>query len=157
MPAASFIDTPLSFFSIPLIWLAAQAPARMRVNAINGKVGYNNLAPRKNIERLEKDPNTDKEFLNRIIRLEGAHQNGLEAFPLWAVAVIAGNVGGMENRTLNICSALYVAGRFLYIYVYLNQKTRAQSIMRTGVWALTTAIPLYVLVHSAIIRRRWTY
>ncbi|KZV92943.1 hypothetical protein EXIGLDRAFT_717792 [Exidia glandulosa HHB12029] len=156
MSVAAFINTPLSYFSIPIIWLSAFFLVRMRVDLVEAKIGWDYLvgAP-ENLERLKKD-SADKEFVNRVLHIERAHQNTLEAFPLWAVAVIVGNAAGMSNRTLNICSALYVGGRFLYVYLFINQKTFKQSRTRSLSWALTTLIPLYVLFHSAIIRSRWT-
>lgn len=32
------------------------------------------VTPRRNIERLQKDPTVDKVFLDRIVKLDGAHQ-----------------------------------------------------------------------------------
>ncbi|KZV97390.1 hypothetical protein EXIGLDRAFT_642316 [Exidia glandulosa HHB12029] len=156
MPATTLdlLDVPLSLFSIPVVWMVGFAPTRLRVKMFRDTIGWNNLEPRTNLERLEKDPKVDKAFLLRLVRLEGAHQNGLEALPLWASAVIAGNMVGMNNRTLNIYSALFVGGRVLFNYIYVAQKTKAHSYVRCVVWATTTGISLYMLVQSALIRLR---
>ncbi|KZV97375.1 hypothetical protein EXIGLDRAFT_731075 [Exidia glandulosa HHB12029] len=150
----ALLDAPLSLFSIPIVWIAQFIPMHMRVRAFKAKMGWNNLEPRRNIERLENDPKVDKAFLQRVVRLDGAHQNGLEAFPLWAAAVIVGNMAGMDNRTLNVCSALFVGGRVLFTYLYVKQKTVVQSYVRSIVWTATTVISLYMLTHSAMLRFR---
>jgi uncharacterized MAPEG superfamily protein len=73
-----------------------------------------------------------------IIRAEGAQQNGFENVGLFASAVVAGNIAGLDNRTLNILSSGYLASRAVYNYIYINNKTEAAGechFLKSSKWA----------------------
>jgi hypothetical protein len=48
------LDSPLAFYSIPVAWVTAFYPAALRTVAIKNLGGFNNVAPRQNLARLEK-------------------------------------------------------------------------------------------------------
>jgi len=78
--------------------------------------------------------------------MQGAHENAAEINPFWIGAVLAGNLAGMDNRTLNIATFAFVALRLTYNYVYINQKSRQDSFIRTFVWLAGMAIPMTLFV-----------
>ncbi|KAJ7452121.1 hypothetical protein B0H11DRAFT_2246077 [Mycena galericulata] len=120
------LSTPLSLYSIPAVWLTAFLPTIL----IEQVKGYNNLAPRQSTGRVAADKNLPSEVAARILRMDGAHLNGYENFPIWIAAVLAGNMAGLDNYTLNVVSLMYIGGRITYNYIYFNQATEFQSWVR---------------------------
>ena len=66
-------------------------------------------------------------------RAYGAHMNSLEAFPIFAAAVLVAVQGGMAGWVLNLLAGLWLLLRCGYIYAYLKDMPRERSIL----WALT--------------------
>ncbi|KAJ7449411.1 hypothetical protein B0H11DRAFT_1816716 [Mycena galericulata] len=147
--SSGFRHDALSFYSLPAAWLTAFFPVVLKTVAIQRTKGYNNVAPRGNIQRISGDKAIPPELAARIARMEGAHLNGYENFPLWATAVLAGNFAGVDNYTLNIISIAYVCGRILYNFIYINQSTRLHSSLRTLTWFSVSALPIYLLFAAA--------
>jgi uncharacterized MAPEG superfamily protein len=58
---------------------------------------------------------------------------------------IAGNVAKMDVKELNLCAAEYLAARVVYTTLYMTVKSEAASYLRTGAYAWSVGIPLYVL------------
>ncbi|KAJ7474119.1 hypothetical protein FB451DRAFT_1247918 [Mycena latifolia] len=145
----SLLSSALSLYSIPAVWVTAFVPVMLKSAAITKVKGYNNVQPRGNTSRVTADKAIPEAVSARIERMEGAHLNGNENLPIWFAAVLAANFAGLDNYTLNVVSIAYVCGRVLYNYIYINQKTRAQSIMRTIVFFSTLSLPMYLLFASA--------
>ncbi|KAJ7088374.1 hypothetical protein B0H15DRAFT_289361 [Mycena belliarum] len=143
------LSSPLSLYSIPAVWATAFIPVMLKSAAINKLKGYNNVQPRGNTSRVATDKAIPAAASARIERMEGAHMNGNENFPIWVAAVLAGNFAGLDNRTLNSVSIAYVCGRTLYDYIYINQTTRLQSLARSLVFFGTLSLPLYLLFAAA--------
>lgn len=72
----------------------------------------------------------------RVLRLSSASENGLENIGLFAAAVVAGNVAGLANETLNRLSMSYVAARVLYTVLYANNTTPTTAWARSAVFWL---------------------
>ncbi|TFK34517.1 hypothetical protein BDQ12DRAFT_726909 [Crucibulum laeve] len=150
------LSTPLSLYSIPVMWFLAYYPSFLKGATIQGIAGLNKLFhsvdPRGNVARLsEKKINPD--VVARIKRMEGAHFNGVESFPLWSLAVLVGNYAGLDNQTLNIVSSLYLFSRVVYNQIYINQTTEKQGSFRSIVWATGLTLPFYLLIKAANIVR----
>ncbi|KAK7008041.1 hypothetical protein R3P38DRAFT_2792137 [Favolaschia claudopus] len=164
---SALLSSPLSLYSIPVVWLTAYVPVALKGRAVMQDSGrrdwqskdvqqvgglrfvLGSVQPRSNVGRVAGDDKIPRDVAARIERMEGAHLNGLENFPIWAIAVLAGNFAGLDNYTMNIASITYILGRSLYNYIYINQKTRVQSSMRTLVWASSLMFPMYLLVAAA--------
>jgi len=93
--------------------------------------------------------NISQDVAARIQRMEGAHLNGNEAFPLWVAAILAGNYAGLENHWLNTMSASYIVVRILYNQVYINHEKPSTSWIRTLIFSVGLSIPLRILVKAA--------
>lgn len=61
----------------------------------------------------------------KIIRAEGAQQNGFENIGLFAAAVVIGNVAKLNNSTLNTLSGCYLLSRLAYNVLYITNTTDA--------------------------------
>ncbi|KAJ7153547.1 hypothetical protein C8R43DRAFT_1002468 [Mycena crocata] len=143
------LSTPLSLYSIPAVWLTAFLPVTMKTMLIQKVKGYNNLEPRATTSRIGTDKGLPPAIAARILRMEGAHLNGYENFPIWVAAVLAGNIAGLDSYTLNVVSLFYIAGRITYNYIYFNQATEFQSWVRSGVYFSTLSLPMYIIFKSA--------
>ena len=69
-------------------------------------------------------------------RAYGAHLNGLEAFPLFAVGVIAATLRGVPQSWLDAAAGSWLLARLLYTVVYLADFAR----IRPTLWALSVLI-----------------
>ncbi|KZV97393.1 hypothetical protein EXIGLDRAFT_764515 [Exidia glandulosa HHB12029] len=146
----ALLNTPgLSLYAIPAAWISAFIPFFQRTQMLKNlkHMHYDNVVPRTNADTLRRDPALPKEFVATCAKLEGAHQNGLETFPLFVAAALAGNVAGLETRTLNIASISFVLARLAYNYAYVTAKTDGQGVARSLAW-MTSQVCFYVLVKS---------
>jgi uncharacterized MAPEG superfamily protein len=69
-------------------------------------------------------------------RAYGAHLNGLEAFPLFAVAVITATLRGVPQSWLDAAAGCWLVARLLYTVVYLADLAK----IRPPLWALSVLI-----------------
>lgn len=143
------LDAPLYLYSIPAVWLTAFAPATIKFLNIKSSIGYDNLAPRSNAERLRTTQAVEKAKAARFLRMDGAHQNGNENFPIWIAAVLAGHVAGLPNSTMNTFSIGYFSLRVLYDFIYINQTTEFLGNCRTAVFFAGLSLPLTLLFKAA--------
>ncbi|KAL5523224.1 hypothetical protein ACEPAF_1491 [Sanghuangporus sanghuang] len=151
------LNTPLSLYSIPVVWYTSFYPMNVKFALIQKTMGYNkivSLQPRANTKRIMEDPSVPRDVAERVERLEGAHLNGNEILPLWIGAVLAGNMAGISNKTLNIASAGFIATRMLYNYVYINQSTVRASWTRSALFFTSLGFPMYLLVKAGNLVRK---
>ncbi|KAF8587783.1 hypothetical protein K439DRAFT_1630394 [Ramaria rubella] len=143
------LDTPLSLYSIPIVWVTAFYPHNKKYRLISNSVGFDNVHPRSNEQDQLTKKGMSKELVDKVSRLTAAHQNGNEAFPLWAAAVLVANQAGIENRTLNIVSVGYISLRLFFNYIYIKNTTAGASSLRTATWFLGLSLPMYLLIKAA--------
>ncbi|KZP26919.1 hypothetical protein FIBSPDRAFT_854269 [Athelia psychrophila] len=146
---ANLISSPLSLYSIPVVWLTAFIPAAFRNVTIGVNAGYNNVAPRGNAARLAASAKVSKDIAAKVARMDGAHHNGIEQLPIWFAAVIVANYVGLEHETINKASLYYIAVRTLFNIVYIKQTTRAHSAVRSLLFFAGLAAPMYLLISAA--------
>jgi len=149
----SFVNTlvnapGLSLYSILAAWILAIYPHALKGFLIQNKIGYSQLAPRDNIERLVREK-VDPAVIEQARRLEAAHKNGHEVFPLWVAAVLAANSVGVDQNLLNTVSLSFLLSRVVYIHIYMNQTTELQGNIRSIVWLIGVSMPLYLLAVAA--------
>ncbi|KAI9375009.1 hypothetical protein BJX61DRAFT_218258 [Aspergillus egyptiacus] len=145
------VPTPSTNYSIPSILAAyglAMIPhgyyfVKMTANA---KGLASNILPRENLKTL-KGRIPDKVW-TQLARARGAHLNAMENLPLFAVAMIAGNVAKLPTRELNTLSLEYLGARLLYMATYMGARSEAVSYLRTGLWAWSVSIPVIALVKA---------
>ena len=119
------MDSPLSLYSIPVVYVTSFHPTTLKVCIFSLTVGkdfhaaistsrltkplnttsasiflirniegrnaniYLSVQPRSNITKVVNNKNISPELAARIQRMEGAHLNGNEAFPLWVAAIVS--------------------------------------------------------------------
>lgn len=97
---------------------------------------YDNHAPREALATLDG-------FGKRAV---AAHQNGLEAFPMFAIAVLVAAHRGVNVDVVAWLSIAFVVARSLYVWAYL----RDRATLRSGVWSLGTGVVGALLVLGII-------
>jgi len=73
-------------------------------------------------------------------RALGAHQNGIEAFPFFAVAVLLAEFRGGPQRYVNELAVLFVIVRIAYVLTYLGNRPTLRSILWNIGFAINCAI-----------------
>jgi uncharacterized MAPEG superfamily protein len=95
---------------LPLAWVGA---------AKAGSSGYNNDRPR--------------EFLANLTgwqqRANWAQQNALEAFPLFAAAVIIAHIAGASQTTIDLLAGLFIMARIAHGICYITDKGGLRSLV----------------------------
>jgi uncharacterized MAPEG superfamily protein len=73
-------------------------------------------------------------------RALGAHLNGIEAFPFFAVAVVLAEFRGGPQRLINEMAVLFLIVRIAYVLTYLGDRPTLRSIL----WAIGFTINLAI-------------
>jgi len=81
-------------------------------------------------------------------RALGAHQNGLEAFPFFAVAVLLAEFRDAPQSLVNELAALFVIVRIAYVLTYLGDRPTLRSIMWSIGFAINIAIFFLPLIRG---------
>jgi uncharacterized MAPEG superfamily protein len=85
------------------------------MNAMPG--GYDNHHPRDQQARLD----------GKGRRALAAHLNGMEALPVFGIAVLAAAQRHVSIRVQLLCCALFVLARLVYVLAYLHDKASLRS------------------------------
>ena len=73
-------------------------------------------------------------------RALGAHQNGLEAFPLFAAAVLLAEMRGMPQHIIDGLALAFLGARVAYAVCYLGDRPTMRSIIWTLAFVCNLAI-----------------
>jgi len=94
----------------------------------------------------------DPAFYHDAIRSRalGAHQNGLEAFPFFAVAVLLAEFRGAPQNLINELAVLFVIVRIAYVFTYLGNRPRLRSILWNLGFAINVSIFFLPLIRGAL-------
>ena len=79
-------------------------------------------------------------------RALGAHQNGIETFPFFAVAVLLAEFRGGPQRYINELAVLFLIVRVAYVLTYVGNRPSLRSIL----WALGFLINVAIFFLPAI-------
>ena len=79
-------------------------------------------------------------------RAKGAHQNGIEAFPFFAVAVLLAEFRVSPQRLIDELAVLFLIVRIAYVLTYLGDRPTLRSIL----WSIGFAINLAIFFMPAI-------
>jgi uncharacterized MAPEG superfamily protein len=79
-------------------------------------------------------------------RALGAHQNAIETFPFFAVAVLLAEFRGSPQRFVNELAVLFLIVRIAYVFTYLGNRPTLRSIL----WATGFVINIAIFFLPAI-------
>src|ERR1700754_1451440 len=91
-------------------------------------------APRRYDNANPRDP----AFYDDPVRARalGAHQNGIETFPFFAVAVLLAEFRNAPQNLINELAVLFLIVRIAYVFTYLGDRPMLRSIL----WSIGFAI-----------------
>jgi uncharacterized MAPEG superfamily protein len=98
--------------------------------------------------RFDNAKPRDPAFYDDPIRTRalGAHQNGIEAFPFFAVAVLLAEFRGGSQRLVDELAILFLIVRISYVFTYLGNRPTLRSIL----WIIGLAINVAIFFMPAI-------
>jgi uncharacterized MAPEG superfamily protein len=79
-------------------------------------------------------------------RARGAHINGIEAFPLFATAVIVAQMHHARQGLIDVLAVAFIVLRIAYVAAYVGDKPSLRSVLWAAALAVNLAIffaPLY--------------
>jgi uncharacterized MAPEG superfamily protein len=84
----------------------------------------------------------DPAFYEDAIRARalGAHQNGIEAFPFFAAAVLLAEFRAAPQNLINELAVLFVIVRIAYVFTYIGNRPRLRSILWNLGFVINVAI-----------------
>jgi len=140
-----------SLYAIPAFWVLILLPhvyATATIKeAANGR--FDNHNPHGDSYKTYIKKTCPAETYTKWERAEAAHRNGFENLPLFAAAVIAGNMARLDNGVLNLCAVAFLGLRVAHTVAYVTISDRNLSFVRSGMYFLSTGCCLYLLVSAA--------
>jgi uncharacterized MAPEG superfamily protein len=79
-------------------------------------------------------------------RALGAHQNGIEAFPFFAAAVLLAEFRACPQSLINELAVLFVIVRIAYVFTYIGNRPTLRSIL----WSIGFSINLGIFFLPAL-------
>lgn len=144
----------LSILAIPAYYILSFLPHAYGVNvATRGKTSeWENRSPRSKSlkERLQSTLTTEE--YRRYERAEASSANLYENMPLFASAVIVGNMAGLKQEGLsgmNGFAAAYLGLRAAYALAYIGIDDNSLSYIRSGLWVASWSLCFRVFVLAA--------
>jgi uncharacterized MAPEG superfamily protein len=98
--------------------------------------------------RFDNSKPRDEAFYADPIRARalGAHQNGIEAFPFFAAAVLLAEFRQAPQHLIDELAILFLIVRIAYVFTYLGDRPTLRSIL----WSLGFAINIAIFFLPAI-------
>jgi uncharacterized MAPEG superfamily protein len=98
--------------------------------------------------RFDNAKPRDPAFFDDPLRARalGAHQNGIEAFPFFAIAVLLAEFHAGPQRLIDELAILFLIVRIAYVLTYLGDRPTLRSIL----WNIGFAINLAIFFMPAI-------
>jgi uncharacterized MAPEG superfamily protein len=81
-------------------------------------------------------------------RALGAHQNGIEAFPFFATAVLLAEFRAAPQNLVNELAVLFLIVRVAYVFTYLGDRPTLRSILWSIGFVINTGIFFLPLIRS---------
>ena len=81
-------------------------------------------------------------------RALGAHQNGIEAFPFFAIAVLLAEFRAAPQNLINELAVLFLIVRVAYVLTYLGDRPTLRSILWNIGFAINIGIFFLPLIRS---------
>ncbi len=101
-----------------MVLIAALLPYAT-VGGAKSMKGYDNSKPRDSLSTLD----------GWRARANWAHQNGFEAFPMFAAAVILAEMSHAPQAMIDILATVFVVVRLLYVGAYLANTATVRSLI----------------------------
>jgi len=100
--------------------------------------------------RFDNSKPRDPAFYDDPLRARalGAHQNGIEAFPFFAVAVLLAEFRAAPQNLIDELAVLFLIVRIAYVLTYLGDRPRLRSILWNVGFVINVAIFFMPLIRD---------
>jgi uncharacterized MAPEG superfamily protein len=100
--------------------------------------------------RYDNSKPRDPAFYDDPLRARalGAHQNGIEAFPFFAVAVLLAEFRAAPQNLINELAVLFLIVRIAYVLTYLGDRPTLRSILWNTGFAINVGIFFLPLIRG---------
>jgi uncharacterized MAPEG superfamily protein len=122
----------LCLLGMVLLTILVLAPAK-----VGGRRAFDNAYPRDPAFYI-KGPRA---------RALGAHQNGLEAFPLFAAAVLLAEMRGVPQHMIDGLALAFLGARIAYAVCYLGDRPTLRSV----IWTLALVCNLAIFLLPVLV------
>ncbi len=129
------MTTPLTIADLSILGAVFAYLAPAGISKFSGRKDYDNARPR------------DPAFFADPLRARAlwAHQNGIEGFALFAVAVVLAELHGAAQPVVDGLALAYLVLRAAYVAAYVADKPTLRSL----VWGLAMAANVAILLSPA--------
>ncbi|KAF2276057.1 uncharacterized protein EI97DRAFT_378025 [Westerdykella ornata] len=143
-----------SILAIPVLHILAILPHGYALSVATGghPTRWDNRNPRSTDLKSKLSERLSADDFALYERLEACSANGMENLPLFATAVILGNMAGLKKDGIwgmTGFAASFLAVRVLYTAAYVGGKTQGLSFVRSGLWTLGVGLCWRVIIKSA--------
>lgn len=141
----------VSILTIPVFHIMSILPHTYAVS-VQGK-HWDNRNPRSNDYKETLKEKLGPETFAHYERAESASANAFENIPLYAAAVIVGNMAGLKQEGIdgmNGFAGMFLATRALHTFLYLNGTTDGVALARTGAYFASVAMAVRVFYKAAV-------
>ena len=83
--------------------------------------------------------------LNQIIRVQSAHENSVEHFPLFVAALLFAHIAGLPHGMINRTGAYYTVARVVYTVSYVMITDAKLALLRGVAWWASNVICLRLI------------
>eukprot|EP00656_Telonema_subtile_P057337 TRINITY_DN9400_c0_g1_i6.p2 TRINITY_DN9400_c0_g1~~TRINITY_DN9400_c0_g1_i6.p2 ORF type:complete len:183 (-),score=51.37 TRINITY_DN9400_c0_g1_i6:50-598(-) len=137
--------------AIPLALLTAYVPHMIKGAILATTIGYNNVEPRGNLDRAvhmsegtkDKPARISKDTVKMLARSKAAHENGLEAFTYFGLAVLAAVVTGVKDKSgMSSAATLFLLVRMIYNFAYIFGSNEAVASFRSLCYTIGMGLSL---------------
>jgi uncharacterized MAPEG superfamily protein len=145
--------TNYHLLAIPAQWVLSLVPHVYALQLIKGATNgrWNNANPKGTSWATELQRSVPSDVLAKFERGEAAHRNGLENLPIFAAAILAAHVAGVDHDLISAHAAVFLGLRVVYTLIYVNVAKGTASFARTGVW-LSSVLVCFSLFGKAALK-----
>ncbi|KAI1761216.1 hypothetical protein GGR53DRAFT_469580 [Hypoxylon sp. FL1150] len=132
---------------LPRLYFSLLGPGSQK--GPDGKSIWDSKAPRDYPSRLSRArAQLGHKLAEKIIRSEAAVNNALENLPLFAIAVLAANLGNDDIWQINSWTIRYIYLRvaYTYLYIFAQDNPRVPGEARSVVWLASIAVLGYMFL-----------
>lgn len=140
-----------SVLAIPAYFILAMLPHGWAINvASQGNLRtWDNRNPRNSDLKAKLKARLPAESYAKYERLEACHANSMESFPLFAAAVVLGNIARLKQEELSGFAAAFLVVRVAYMMVYATHRTQGPTMLRTGIWYVGVGLCFRTILQAA--------
>lgn len=140
-----------SILSIPAFSILALLPHSYAINVASGgnALKWDNRNPRSPSLKDNLKARLDADTYAKYERAEAASANAYENIPLYAAAVIVGNIAGLPKERMSRFAAIFLTLRAAHSLVYINTKSQKWTVLRSLLWFSTVLLNFRIFYEAA--------